>query len=131
MQKGDRTTVGNQSKAYPNGMEGAARIGDGSSVTERAIYLPINPESGANLRYTGDEKPDTDEDRRGKTHRQKRKDDRKSHGGKSKPEKLHSDLSDANGSSSDDDRSDEPDQKKGGGHRSKTKPPTSIPTRQE
>lgn len=38
------------------------RFGEETVVKEKTKYLPVNPGNGAYLRYTGDERSDTDED---------------------------------------------------------------------
>lgn len=70
----------------------------------------MNSGDGEDLRCTGDESSDMDEDRCETRFRQKEKGHRKSCGRKSKQEK-HSDPSDSEKSDYNDDRKDKPDRK--------------------
>lgn len=88
-------------------------------MKEEKICLPINPSIEADFR-NGDKRSYTDQDRREKKYRQKKKADEESRRGKSEP-KRYSDSSNSDGSDSSDDRSDKPDRKMGQSHRRKTK----------
>lgn len=72
-QENDRATQASPSKAYPTDLGGPYRMEEKSIVKEKTIYLLINPVTEANLRYAGDKRSDTDENRRGKRYRQKKK----------------------------------------------------------
>lgn len=59
-------------QSFPDWHGGTNRIGKEAVVKKKTIYLPINPGNGADLRYNGDERSDTDEICRGKRYRQKK-----------------------------------------------------------
>lgn len=76
----NRAIVDNPHKVSPPGMGYATRVGKVGVVKERRIYLSLNPDNGANPKYTGDERSDTNDVRRGKRYRRKMKSDRSSRG---------------------------------------------------
>lgn len=73
----------NPSKSYPPGMGQITSFGKKSLVKEKTINLPINPNNGAVLRYTGDKRFSIEEDRPGKRYRQNGKSCKKCRGRKS------------------------------------------------
>lgn len=89
-------------------------------MKEKTIDLQLNPGSRVDIRCTGDERSDHDEERRGKSYGQEKKVDNKTRRGKSK-HKKYSDSFDSSRRDFNDDIHNMPEQKKGRGHRRKTK----------
>lgn len=99
---------------------GTSRTGAECNVREKTTNFLINPGSGADLRCSGDEGSDTNDDRRRNRYHWNKESDRKSLDIKSKLKKC-SDPFDLDESDCDEGRDSKPDRREGQKHRRKTK----------
>lgn len=117
-QKPVQATLASLPKGYPNDMRETIHTAEKNILNQKTINLPLNPRKGRDLRYNGDERSDTDEDRRKNSLHQKKKGDKKIRDRNSKAKRN---LSDSDRSGFHDGRDDDPVREKNQSHRRKTK----------